>query len=79
MKRWEKILVACGTVVIAVEAILILVFRIPIYFPYKIDWGSSCRRCLSLESCPSIKNTVSCPGATSGRLDHEILEFEENG
>ena len=39
MKRWEKILVSCGVAAVAVEVILILVYRIPIYFPYKIDWA----------------------------------------
>jgi len=35
MKRW---VVACGMTIIAVEVALILIYKIPIYFPYKIDW-----------------------------------------
>lgn len=37
MKRREKILAACGVAVIAVEAALILICRIPMC-PYEIDW-----------------------------------------
>ena len=39
MKRWEKVLAACGVATVAAEVVLILVYRISIYFPYKIDWA----------------------------------------
>jgi len=47
MKRWEKILVVCGVAVIAVEIVLILIYRIPIY-PYKIDWPIFLKKMLGL-------------------------------
>lgn len=49
MKKWEKILVACGVAVIAVEVALILIYKIPIYFPYKRLTGRfSSKRCLDI-------------------------------
>ena len=52
MRRWEKILAACGVAAVAAEAALILVYRIPIFFPYKIDWAVLAKKMLEAGMLP---------------------------
>ena len=52
MKKWEKILAACGVAAVAAEAVLNLVYRIPIYFPYKIDWAVFLKKMLEAGMLP---------------------------
>ncbi len=51
MRRWEKILAACGVAAVAAEAVLILCGTL-IFFPYKIDWAVLAKKMLEAGMLP---------------------------